>query len=328
MFAKATKEAAKLRMAIHGPSGAGKTYTALTIASALGQRVAVLDTESGSASKYADIFDFDVAVVDPPYTVAKFLDVLRVASAEGYDVLVVDSLTHFWKGSGGVLELVDAVADRQAARSGKRDTFSAWKEGDAAYRRMIDAVLASPLHVIVTMRAKQLVEKDQATGKIRKLGLAPEIRDGAEYEFDIEGMLDMDHRMHVGKTRMPSLSGRSVQPEDAGRLGAEILAWASSGATPKPKLAAVPEPRPTPAPEGGPREAVVSNFDRLATRVYDAMELVDLDAVAVAIKAASGSLSADQMRTLRADFARARERILASHEAAAQTPDRETGQEG
>ena len=90
----------------------------------------------------------------------------------------------------------------------------------------------------------------------------------------------------------------------------------------------VPEARPTPAPESGPREAVVSDFDRLATRVYDAMELADLDAVAVAIKAASGSLSADQMKTLRADFSRARERILASHEATAQTPDREPGEEG
>ena len=70
MFKKAIKSEAKLRLAIAGPSGSGKTYTALSVAAALadGRPVALVDTEHGSASKYADIFGFDVAEMHPAIT--------------------------------------------------------------------------------------------------------------------------------------------------------------------------------------------------------------------------------------------------------------------
>ena len=110
MFQKAVKYEAKLRLAIAGPSGAGKTYTALAVATSLGSRVALVDTEHGSASKYADLFDFDVMELAPPFHPDRFGDAISMAADEGYDVVVLDSVSHAWNGTGGALELVDEIA--------------------------------------------------------------------------------------------------------------------------------------------------------------------------------------------------------------------------
>src|SRR6185295_1456227 len=100
-FTKATKKAAKGRIAIDGPSGSGKTYTALTIATTLGDRIAVIDTEHGSASKYADLFDFDTLHLHR-YSPQILIDALAAAAAGGYDVVAIDSLSHFWMGTDGM----------------------------------------------------------------------------------------------------------------------------------------------------------------------------------------------------------------------------------
>ena len=103
MFQKAVKQEAKLRLAIAGPAGSGKTYTGLSIAQSLanGGKIAVLDTEHGSASKYADLFDFDVMEMDPPFHPDRFAAAIREAQGAGYKVIVLDSLSHAWNGTGG-----------------------------------------------------------------------------------------------------------------------------------------------------------------------------------------------------------------------------------
>ena len=123
LFSKATKTASRIKMAIVGPAGAGKTYSALAIASGLGQRVAVIDSEHGSASKYADLFDFDVVDLDQHHPQI-YIDMIKGAEEGGYDVLVIDSLSHAWNGVGGALELVDAAA----AKSRSGNSFTAWKD--------------------------------------------------------------------------------------------------------------------------------------------------------------------------------------------------------
>lgn len=295
MFTKATKEKAKARIALHGPSGGGKTYTALAIATGLGKRIALLDTENGSASKYADDpWSFDTIVIRPPYTAQKMIDVIRGATAEGYDVLVIDSLTHFWKGTGGVLEQVDAIAERVAARTNRRpDTHAAWKQGDAIYRSFMDEILNAQIHIIGCMRAKQSVEKGE-DGKIRKMGLAPEFREGGEYEFDIEGMLDMDNTLHIGKTRMRSLRQRSVKLASPA-FGEEIGAWLAAGKDvdpeadrlhPPPKVEAPPPATQSPKPESERRPAPVADSpaDELLVEIAAAADLPQLAAVAARIK--------------------------------------------
>jgi hypothetical protein len=232
-------------MAIHGPSGSGKTYTALAIALALvdpGKRVAFVDTEHGSASKYSNDFDFDAIEITRNYHPRQVGEAIRAAADAGYGAIVIDSLTHFWNGSGGFLELVDAEVANMRARNQKPDSFAAWKVVDPVYRQMVQEILSAPIHVIVTLRAKTEYEKttgeNGGKGGIRKVGLAPEMRDNFQYEMDIEGMLSIDHDLVIGKTRCAALDGRIFRRPGAD-LAQMLAAWLNEGAEPatKPPIA-------------------------------------------------------------------------------------------
>jgi hypothetical protein len=186
-FKKAVKSGQKLRLAITGPSGSGKTYSALSIAAAMvagtGKRVALIDTEHGSSGKYANLFDFDNEVMEGPYDPRTLITKIMECEAAGeYGVLIIDSLSHFWEGSGGLLEMVDKFGNKN-----KGNKFAGWKEGTPIQNQMIEAMLALPMHVIVTMRAKQEHVLDDSSGKnkVIKLGMKPIQRDGVDFEFDI-----------------------------------------------------------------------------------------------------------------------------------------------
>jgi hypothetical protein len=225
-FSRASKEQAKARIALTGPTGSGKTYTALIVAGGLGERVAVIDTERGSASKYADEFTFDTLQLTS-FEPSALVDALAVAAHAGHDVLVVDSFSHFWSGTGGILEQVDNAAKRV----GGVNSFAGWKEARPMERAMIDALLAYPGHVIVTMRAKTeyVVESDERGRKVpRKVGLKPDQRDGIEYEFDIVGELDQENTLVVSKSRAKSLSGMVTHKPDT-RFAEVVLEWLNAG---------------------------------------------------------------------------------------------------
>lgn len=230
MFVRATKKQSRLRLALVGPSGSGKTYSALAIAAGLGKRVALLDTERGSAAKYAGLFgEFDHAELENHHP-QRFIDAIAEAERAGYDVLVIDSLSHAWVGREGALELVDAAARRSKAGN----SFTAWRDVTPIQNALIDAILRSRLHVIVTMRSKtEYVVEAGPNGKQvpRKVGLAPVQRDGVEYEFDVVGELDGDHSLSVTKSRCPSLTG--VVVSKPGRDLAKVLtAWLEDGVQP------------------------------------------------------------------------------------------------
>jgi hypothetical protein len=230
-FKRATKEKAKARIALIGPSGSGKTYTALLFAKTLGERIAVIDTEHGSASKYAD-FGFDVLELDT-YAPAQYIAAMQVAAAQGYDVVILDSLSHAWVGKGGALEMKDDAAKR--SRSG--NSYTAWRDVTPEHNRLIDTIIAGPFHVIATMRTKTdyVVEKDDNGGKtsVRKIGLAPVQRDGMEYEFDVVADLDIDHNMVISKTRCPALDGK-VFHFPGEEVATIIRDWLTDGVEPAP----------------------------------------------------------------------------------------------
>jgi hypothetical protein len=226
-FTKATKKQSKLRMALVGPAGSGKTYTALSIAKGLGQRIAVIDTERGSASKYSDTFSFDVLELES-FAPDKYIEGMGLASQAGYDVLIIDSLSHAWAGKDGLLEFVD----KAAARMKTANSFAAWREATPIHNKLVDSILSVPLHLIVTMRAKtEYVQEKDERGKttIRKVGMQPIQRDGLEFEFDVVADLDQDNAFIVSKTRCSALSGAVIT-----RAGADIAktlaAWLSDGA--------------------------------------------------------------------------------------------------
>ena len=230
-FRPATKEQAKARVALDGPSGSGKTYTGLTIATALGERIAVIDTERGSASKYANEFAFDVLEMTH-FSPTDLVEALAAAGAAGYDAVMVDSLTHFWSGTGGMLEQVD-----QAAKKGYgNNSFGGWKEARPMERQMIEALVAYPGHVIVTMRSKTdyvLETNDRGKQVPRKVGLKPEQREGLEYEFDIVGSMDHENTLVVSKSRAKPLTGAVVK-EPTIEFGLQIKEWLEDGTAVEP----------------------------------------------------------------------------------------------
>lgn len=234
-FTKATQMQGRLRMALIGPSGSGKTYTAMNIGQHLGLRVAVIDTERGSASKYASLFNFDVLELDT-FSPQTYVQAIQAADAAGYDVLIIDSLSHAWSGKGGALEMVDAIAKR----SQSPNSFGAWRDVTPIHNQMVDAMLSCRAHVIATIRSKteHVQEKDER-GKtvIRKVGLQPVQRDGLEYEFDVVADLTQDNELIVSKSRCPALSG--VMVSKPGKEVADTLRTWLEGGAPLP-----PEPSP------------------------------------------------------------------------------------
>lgn len=226
MFKKAERKQAKLRLALAGPSGSGKTYSALLMANGLGGRIAVIDTEQGSASLYSDIADFDVLELQPPFSPERYVEAIVAAETAGYNVLIIDSYSHEWTGPGGCLEANEALAHQKF----RGNTWAAWNETTPRHRKLTNKILTSTLHVICTMRSK--TETVQGEGKkIVKLGMKSEQRDGTDYEFTV--VLDITHDAHTAiasKDRTKIFNHPELISEDTGR---RLLAWLNDGINPE-----------------------------------------------------------------------------------------------
>lgn len=226
MFKKAERKQAKLRLALAGPSGSGKTYSALLLAQGLGGRIAVLDTEHGSASLYADLVDFDAMELHAPYSPERYIEVIVAAELAGYDTLIIDSYSHEWTGSGGCLEQNETVAHQKF----RGNTWAAWNETTPRHRKLTDKILTSSMHIICTMRSK--TETVQGEGKkILKLGMKSEQRDGTDYEFTV--VLDLTHDGHTAtasKDRTKLFDQPELISEETGK---RLLSWLNSGISPE-----------------------------------------------------------------------------------------------
>lgn len=229
MFKKATKAQLKARIGLVGPTGSGKTYTALLMAKAFvadGGRVAVIDTERGSASKYSgEVAEFDVCELEN-FAPSNYIEAIKFADAEGYDVIVIDSLSHAWMGEGGALDMVDKASKRSQGGS-----FAAWRDVTPECNALVDCILQSRAHVIVTLRSKMeyaMEKDDKGRTSVRKIGLAPVQRAGLEYEFDIVGEMDVNHNIIVSKSRCSALADAVINKPGAAFVES-ILAWLSDG---------------------------------------------------------------------------------------------------
>jgi len=228
-FQKASRSQVFLKDAITGPTGSGKTFSALRIAMGLvegtGKRVAFLDTENDSASLYSDKFDFDVMPIAPPFLSEHFKSGVEAAVSAGYGAVIIDSASHFWK---GILAFKD-----QLDSHGKGNSYTNWKQADGKFDPVIEAVLQSKIHVIFCMRSKMDYLQTEENGKkvIKKMGLAPIMRENLEYEFSTVFDIGMDH------TAMASKDRTGLFPVDrvfqiTEQTGRDIAAWLKT-ATPK-----------------------------------------------------------------------------------------------
>lgn len=222
LFGKAERKKAKLKLNLNGPSGSGKTYSALVLASGLSKKIALIDTENESASLYANEFGFDTLPMRPPYSPERFAGAIASAYAMGYEVLIIDSASHEWIGTGGCLEIND-----EAAKRFKGNTWSAWSETTPRHRKFIDAILQTDMHIITTTRAKTETAVGEK-GKILKLGMKAEQRDGYEYELTVS--LDMLHENKFAiptkdRTKLFNQNGEVITKE----TGFKLLAWLNDG---------------------------------------------------------------------------------------------------
>ncbi|MGB9190306.1 MULTISPECIES: ATP-binding protein [unclassified Acinetobacter] len=224
-FKKAERKNAKLRLALAGPTGSGKTLGGLLLAKGIGGRIAVADTENSSAELYEDVVAFEHANIQPPYTPEKFIDAIHAAEKAGFDTLILDSITHEWSGVGGCLEIVDKLS----STTFKGNSWGAWSQVTPRHRKFIDAMLQSSINIIVTMRSKMdTVQVDAGNGKkkVEKVGMKAEQRDGIEYEFTT--VLDLTHDNYAVRTkdRTRIFSEPMLLTEQAGIL---LKQWLNSG---------------------------------------------------------------------------------------------------
>jgi len=272
MFTAAKLVKSFLRLAIMGPAGAGKTYTALQIATGFGGKIAVLDTEGGSAAKYADRYKFDIEVLSD-HNPANFIRAIQEAQNAGYTIIILDSISHEWVGRGGCLE---RNTDIHAPKV-QGNTYIAWGKTGKEHQLFLDAILNTPINIIATLRQKMGYEQTEENGKkkVVKLGLQPVQRDGAEYEFDTVWEMDQAHNANVTKDRSGFLQDE-ILAKPGPDIGAKLRAWLDRGEdapvpvappapTPPPVSKPLPPPAKTQAPiPQSPPPVTSENLDRAA----------------------------------------------------------------
>jgi len=226
MFKPASKKQQKLRLLLEGASGSGKTYSALLIAKALGKKIAVIDTEKGSASLYDKLTDFDTCELEPPFTPEKYIKAIIEAEQAGYDVLIIDSITHEWSGKGGCLDIQSGLGGR----------YQDWSKVTPRHNAFIEAILQSNLHIIATARTKTDYETTNNNGKMKveKVGLKTEQRDGLDFEFTLVFRLNENNIASATKDRTSLFKG--VDGILTADTGAKILDWLNDGEEVKPSV--------------------------------------------------------------------------------------------
>lgn len=229
LFRKAERKQAKLKIGISAPSGAGKTYSALLMAYGMcgdWSKIAVIDTENGSAELYSDFGEYSVCSITPPFTPKKYITAIQDAVNSGFKVLIIDSLSHAWTGEGGLLDMQDKAV--KASKSG--NSYTAWREVTPEHNRLVDALLQSDIDVIVTTRAKAeyVITDDNGKKSIKKVGLAPVFRDGLEYELTVFFDISQEHIATASKDRTGLFDGQNFKPTI--ETGKQLAKWRAGGA--------------------------------------------------------------------------------------------------
>ena len=221
---KATRKKAKIRLGLSAVSGAGKTYSAILIAKGLTgdlSKVAVIDTENGSADLYAHLGDFNVLPLTAPFTPERYIDAIHACEKAGMEVIIVDSISHEWDGKGGCLEIVESLGGK----------YQDWAKVTPRHQSFIEAIIHSPSHIITTVRRKQdyeMTKDNNGRIKVEKGGLREITREGFEYELTINLEMDTKHNAWTSKDRTGLFMGKPafVPSEKTGEL---IAQWCEQG---------------------------------------------------------------------------------------------------
>jgi hypothetical protein len=223
---QAERRQAKLRLALTGVSGSGKSLGAINLASGMGKKFVVIDTEHRSADLYAHIAKYDVLTLDKPFTPEKYIQAINYCESQGYEIIIVDSLSHAWAGEGGVLDMHDAATQASA----RKNSWTAWKDVAPWQNKLINTVIQSPAHIILTLRVKTHYDVVDVDGKKKpiKIGLSPIQKEGLEYEFTCVLSMDKDSYLYTSsKDRTGMFEGRHEKLSQ--ETGKKIMEWLESG---------------------------------------------------------------------------------------------------
>ena len=191
---KAERKQAKIKMAIQGPAGSGKTYSSLLLAKGLCdslERVCVIDTENGSSDLYAHLGLYNIIAKTSPYTPEKYIQAIELAESQGMEVIIIDSLSHSW----------EYLLDYHAGLPG--NSFANWSKVTPRNNALFAKILSSKAHIIATLRVKQDYVLTDKNGKMvpEKVGLKAVQRDGADYEFTLVFDINIRHQVTCNKDR-------------------------------------------------------------------------------------------------------------------------------
>ncbi len=223
---KSERKRAKIKMALQGSAGSGKTMSSILISKGLTnnlEKVAIIDSEHGSSDLYSDLGNYNVLNLETPFTPEKYIKAIDICLNAGMECIVIDSLSHTW----------DELLDYHSKLPG--NSFSNWSKITPRLNALINKILQSDVHFIVTMRTKQDYVLNQKDGKYipEKVGLKSIMRDGVDFEFTI--VLDIDSKNYAvsSKDRTNLFSGKSEFKitEETGR---KILNWCNEPVSNKP----------------------------------------------------------------------------------------------
>ena len=197
---RATRKKVKLRLNLSAPSGAGKTYSALKLAKGLvgdWSKIAVIDTENGSASLYEHLGEFNTIDLQPPFSPERYIQAIDTCLSAGMECIIIDSSSHEWSGPGGCLEINENLANAKY----RGNTWSAWNETTPRHDAFVSKVLHAPVHIITCTRSKmETVMTDDK--KVKKVGMKDIQREGWEYELTVSLNIDRDtHKAIASKDR-------------------------------------------------------------------------------------------------------------------------------
>jgi hypothetical protein len=237
----------------------------------MGGKVCIIDTERGSGDLYANLYDYSVISLDPPFKPDVAIEAIHAAEKAGFDV-IIDSLSHFWSDEGGLLDQADKM------QSSGKNRFTMWADLTPQHRRLVNALLNSPKHIIGTMRSKQeyAMETDEkGKASVKKLGLAPVQREGMEYEFTVFFDISQDHYAKATKDRT-NMFGNEIFIADE-TTGARLMKWLDEGR----------------ADTSAMKREIISQFERLEIPLpTDKVEVREF--LSVAIRRLTGIVLADE----------------------------------
>jgi hypothetical protein len=238
----ATIYAKPMKMLLYGPSFSGKTYGAIKLALGIVmsirkctedeayKHIILIDTEYRRGTLYASWGPYNYHEIKAPYYTEKLIEVINdLQNEDQIDVIITDSLTHFWVKEGGVLEQ-KAAKDKQGG-----NPYTNWLDFTAKFNKMLDILLAIPKHIICTARAKSdtVIVNEGGKSTPKTYGLKPEVRDGIEYEFDI--VFNVDKATHTLLVDKGTPNMAPLYEPATPTLGAELLDLFSANSVVRPR---------------------------------------------------------------------------------------------